>query len=100
MNDPIQKEVEAELERMLTGTKPKVITARLTSLPIPAHIDAHLRGKNIKYLWNLAPIKNSPVAGDNGMYLGLWMNGELDYIHLIIATKEVVEYYANIPTEK
>ena len=47
---PTHKEVESELEEIISGGKPKIIAARLPSMPIPDYIDRHLRGKNIKYL--------------------------------------------------
>lgn len=93
---PTHKEVESELEEIISGGKPKIIAARLPSMPIPDYIDRHLRGKNIKYLWNLTPIKDSPIETDNGMYLGVWMNKELDYVHMIIASKDVLDFYMNI----
>jgi hypothetical protein len=92
----MRKDIEAEVKEIGAGNKPRIIAARLPSMPIPEHIDKHLRGKNIKYLWSLTPIKNSPIPSDNGMFIGLWMNKNLDYVHLLVASEEVIKYYTEM----
>jgi hypothetical protein len=93
---PSHEDIQAELDLMMASGKPKIIAARLTSLPLSEHIDVHLRDPSINYLWNLTPIKNSPIETDNGLHMGIWLTTKIDYVHIIIASKDVLDYYLNM----
>lgn len=81
--------LEALLQKWKDEKKPSQIAASFTKISdlTPTHIE-HFR--EYEYVWK-------PMQG--GIWGGIWLTDNIPYIHIVMATTEVVEYLLNLKKE-
>jgi len=84
--EPAPKDLEALFAKWKEQKKPSKIAASFQKIEDlkPEHIE-HF--KKYDYLWK-------PMQG--GIWGGIWITDNIDYIHLVLATTDVVEYTMNL----
>jgi len=82
-------EIEACLTRMLQNDKPKIIAGafRTENDFTPEQIK-HF--KTATYMWQLTPHNKEDVY--KGMHMGVLMDENLNYVHMVFATFEMMNY--------
>ena len=90
-------EVEACLNRLLVGEKPKIIAGVFkTEADFSAEQLKHFR--TATYLWQLQPHNKDDQY--KGMYMGVLLDENLNYVHLVFATNGMVNYTIGLAAER
>lgn len=81
--------LEALFQKWKDTKKPSKLAASFTKIEDlqPIHIE-HF--KEYEYVWK-------PIQG--GIWGGIWLNDNIDYVHIVMATTPVVEYILNLKRE-
>ena len=90
MNTPTTKqEIEDSLQRMLQSDKPKIIAAAFRKES--DFTEQQIRHfKSALYLWHLGVHDKEDMY--NGMHMGVLMDVNLNYVHIVFATNEMMNY--------
>jgi hypothetical protein len=90
--------VEDCLNRLLKSDKPKIIAGSFKSKEqLTDEMVKHF-SSNPEYLWQLYPHdKNDEYKG---MHMGVLLDESLNYVHIVFATNEMMNYLLNLKYEK
>ena len=100
MNDTLVQELEAKCNRLLASDKPKMIAAKFTKIEeITEEQERHFKSANKfgKYLWQVQPHQKDDQY--KGMHLGVLLDENLNYVHLVFASTEVLGYILDLNYE-
>ena len=92
----IVKGMEDKVRQLKESGKPPKIAAVLTSLPLELHIEEHFKNLDFEYAWSTYPIQPSQSKEHAGLFLGLWLSEKIPYIHLVLASEDVLNYVLNL----
>lgn len=101
MNDNLVQELEAKCSRLLASNKPKIIVGKFSKIEeITEEQKKHFRSANKfgKYLWQVQPHQKDD--GYKDMHLGVLLDEDLNYVHLVFASTEVLGYILDLNYEK
>lgn len=100
MNGDVIQELEAICNRLLVSDKPKIIAAKFDNKEeITEEQERHFKSANKfgKYLWQVQPhLKDDQYKG---MHMGVLLDENLSYVHIIFASSEVLGYILNLNYE-
>ena len=100
MSDIDIKELDKICERLLRSDKPKIIAAKFSSIgEITEEQHRHFISANKygKYLWQVQPHEKDDAY--KGMHMGVLLDENLNYVHLVFVSKEVLWYILNLKGE-
>jgi hypothetical protein len=86
MKEKTDKEIEACINRLLASKKPVMLVARFKT--VNELEEKHIKHfKNAEYLWQVQELKEEP-----GLHLGVLLDEELNYVHIVLASRAVLNY--------
>jgi len=88
-----KEEIESCLDRLLKNSKPKIIAFSFKDKnDFSEEQIKHF--KTAEYLWNTHPHDKDDKY--KGMYMGVLLDDNLNYVHMVFATNEMVNYIFNL----
>lgn len=100
MSDNLVQELEAKCNRLLASDKPKIIAASFNKIEdITEEQERHFRSANKfgKYLWQVQPHTKDDQY--KGMHLGVLLDEDLNYVHIVIVSSQVLGYILDLKYE-
>jgi len=92
-DEELKKHIEDASQRLLHSNKPKIIAGKFNNiLELDGEKLKHFKSTNKlgKYVWQLKPHDKDDEY--KGMHMGLLLDEELNYVHLVFASNEVLNY--------
>jgi hypothetical protein len=94
MSNKTKLELEACVDRLLKSGKPKMIVGTFIDRDIQLLSDEKFRHfKTAEYLWQATPLKKDP---HKGLHLGVLLDEELKYVHMVVASTAFMLYTFSI----
>lgn len=100
MSDNLVQELEAKCSRLLASNKPKIIAGKFSKIEdITEEQERHFKSCNKfgKYLWQVQPHQKDDQY--KGMHMGLLLDEDLNYVHIVFASTEVLGYILDLNYE-
>jgi hypothetical protein len=94
-DSPETKSVESKLNKLMESGKKVKVAGVFDALPLPDVVEQHFRS-DVMYVWSAEPKYNNVVPEFDGKYFGIWLNDNLEYVHTVYATQEVLEHVLRI----
>lgn len=83
---------EELIKELAASSKPRKVAGVFDTLPLPEHIDKHFKSPGIVYLWDTNVRECKEVPALDGRYMGVWLCDTIPYVHIVLVSKEVLEY--------
>jgi len=84
-----KEDIESCLDRLLQNDKPKIIAGSFKNKSDFSE-EQIKHFKTAHYMWNLSPHNKDDKY--KGMYMGVLLDENLNYVHIVFATNEMLNY--------